>query len=289
MKYTIKNSPSNSINNIFYWINESKLGYRYRFNGQEQDNEISGTGNIMTAEFWEYDTRLGRRFNLDPVVKVFESPYSTFSNNPIWFIDIKGNDTTVVGAVSAQSAIRDVPSNPSFVPPGTKLQSLATFSAKIQDGKFTMVDVNVYPTEFESPVLWGIKPEFTSVTNKTFRITENGQKAYIHYTVQTELSSLEVMGQWANTLLSGTVQDNVITVTQSVDIEIDMNSIRTTFDGSTFPETQYNAAYIVNTGVERKTGKISMTLKQSSYEEAVKAKTFNERNHPQKFTKKLTY
>ena len=40
--------------------------YKYGFNGQERDVEISGNGNLNTAEFWEYDCRLGRRWNLDP-------------------------------------------------------------------------------------------------------------------------------------------------------------------------------------------------------------------------------
>ncbi len=64
--------------------------YSFGFNGQERDNEISGAGNIYTAEFWEYDARLGRRFNIDPVVKHWESGYATFSNNPIFFADPTG-------------------------------------------------------------------------------------------------------------------------------------------------------------------------------------------------------
>jgi hypothetical protein len=47
-------------------------------------------GNIMSAEFWEYDTRLGRRWNSDPVINSSESPYSTMSNNPIYYNDPNG-------------------------------------------------------------------------------------------------------------------------------------------------------------------------------------------------------
>ncbi len=65
--------------------------YRYGFNGQEKDDEVSGSGNTMTAEFWEYDSRLGRRWNTDPVTKVWESPYACFDNNPILFSDVLGN------------------------------------------------------------------------------------------------------------------------------------------------------------------------------------------------------
>jgi len=69
--------------------------YRYGFNGHEKSDEIKGKGNSYTADFWEFDPRVGKRWNPDPVVKVGETPYSAFSNNPIWLIDLKGADTTV--------------------------------------------------------------------------------------------------------------------------------------------------------------------------------------------------
>jgi RHS repeat-associated protein len=69
-------------------------GYRYGFNGQEKSAEINSDGNSTNAEFWQYDARLGRRWNMDPVCKEYESPYSTFGNNPIWNIDVDGSDTT---------------------------------------------------------------------------------------------------------------------------------------------------------------------------------------------------
>jgi RHS repeat-associated protein len=70
----------------------SSTGYRYGFGGQEKDDEISGNGNSYTAEYWEYDARLGRRWNRDPVVKPWESGYATFGNNPIYFADPTGLD-----------------------------------------------------------------------------------------------------------------------------------------------------------------------------------------------------
>ena len=66
--------------------------YRFGFNTQERDDEIAGVGNIMTAQFWEYDSRLGRRWNVDPVKKHWESPYATFANNPIYYRDPEGLD-----------------------------------------------------------------------------------------------------------------------------------------------------------------------------------------------------
>lgn len=69
----------------------SSTAYRYGFNGQEKDNEVSGDGNSNTAEFWQYDTRLGRRWNLDPRPQIKISDYATFGNNPIKFSDILGD------------------------------------------------------------------------------------------------------------------------------------------------------------------------------------------------------
>lgn len=62
-------------------------------NGQEKDDEITGaSGSTYNAMFWEYDARLGRRWNLDPVVKPYFTGYGAFGNNPILFVDPHGND-----------------------------------------------------------------------------------------------------------------------------------------------------------------------------------------------------
>jgi hypothetical protein len=66
--------------------------YRFGFNTQERTDEIAGFGNHNTALFWEYDTRLGRRWNLDKVKKSWLSSYCSFSNNPIIFVDPTGDD-----------------------------------------------------------------------------------------------------------------------------------------------------------------------------------------------------
>ena len=67
----------------------------------ESDNEIAGDKNVYTAPFWQYDSRIGRRWNVDPVVKPFESPYACFNSNPILYADPDGRDgiATVKGDV----------------------------------------------------------------------------------------------------------------------------------------------------------------------------------------------
>jgi len=69
-------------------------GYRYGFGGQEH-SEQNAQG-IYTAEWWEYDSRIGRRWNVDPIYKEFESPYVSFGDNPILIIDPNGDDGTPV-------------------------------------------------------------------------------------------------------------------------------------------------------------------------------------------------
>ena len=41
--------------------------------------------------FWEYDSRIGRRWNVDPIYKASESRYLVFGNNPIYYRDPNGD------------------------------------------------------------------------------------------------------------------------------------------------------------------------------------------------------
>jgi hypothetical protein len=68
--------------------------YRFGFNEQEKDDEVAGAGNINAALYWEYDTRLGRRWNLDPKQNEVISYYACYKNNPIINIDINGDTPT---------------------------------------------------------------------------------------------------------------------------------------------------------------------------------------------------
>ncbi|MBN8696094.1 MAG: hypothetical protein J0L87_06155 [Bacteroidetes bacterium] len=77
--------------------------YRYgAAGGQEKDDEITGNvGTHYTAEYWEYDARLGRRWNVDPMFKEkpWMSPYHAFSNKPILNIDPNGANDDEYNAV----------------------------------------------------------------------------------------------------------------------------------------------------------------------------------------------
>ena len=63
--------------------------YRYSINGQEKCDELNY--NMTYAKYWEYDSRIERRWNIDPIIKIDESPYLCFSGNPILISDVLGN------------------------------------------------------------------------------------------------------------------------------------------------------------------------------------------------------
>lgn len=63
---------------------------------------MKGDGNSYTTHFRQNDPRLGRRWNIDPVVKFHESPYATFANNPVWLVDPNGADTTLYASGSGE-------------------------------------------------------------------------------------------------------------------------------------------------------------------------------------------
>ncbi len=69
--------------------------YRYGFNGQLKSDEVKGTSNSYTAEFWEYDPRSGRRWNLDPKPGISLSNYACFANSPTGITDALGDTTSI--------------------------------------------------------------------------------------------------------------------------------------------------------------------------------------------------
>ena len=77
----------------------SSSDYRYGFNGMEKDDEIKGNGNSYDFGSRIYDPRIGRWMSRDPQSSLFTflSPYSSFANNPIYFVDEDGAVVKVAG------------------------------------------------------------------------------------------------------------------------------------------------------------------------------------------------
>jgi hypothetical protein len=81
-------------------VNFSGSNYRYAFNGQETQTEITGSSSHMSAEFWMYDSRIGRRWNLDPKPNPSFSSYSCFESNPVLFADPYGDTIGISNAIN---------------------------------------------------------------------------------------------------------------------------------------------------------------------------------------------
>ncbi|MCE2973785.1 MAG: RHS repeat-associated core domain-containing protein [Sediminibacterium sp.] len=74
-------------------------GYRYGFNGKENDNEVKGEGNQQDYGWRIHDPRIGRFLSTDPISKDYPelTPYQYASNTPIQAIDLDGLEAAGVG------------------------------------------------------------------------------------------------------------------------------------------------------------------------------------------------
>jgi hypothetical protein len=72
-------------------FSNTEFHYSFGMNTQEKDDEIYGAGNSYSAEYWQYDARLGRRWNVDPLCFTSIGSYSVFINNPVMFLDTEGD------------------------------------------------------------------------------------------------------------------------------------------------------------------------------------------------------
>ncbi|WP_139169978.1 RHS repeat protein [Chitinophaga terrae (ex Kim and Jung 2007)] len=81
---------------------EGGAGYRFGFNGKENDNEVKGEGNEIAFEARVYDPRVGRFLSVDPLTKKYPefSPYLFANNSPISLIDVLGKEGGPGGGVA---------------------------------------------------------------------------------------------------------------------------------------------------------------------------------------------
>ena len=78
--------------------------YRFGFHTQERSDELHQ--NHYTAEYWEYDSRIGRRWNQDPKPNPSISNYAAFANNPIFYTDVLGDSINVSATKSVDASTK---------------------------------------------------------------------------------------------------------------------------------------------------------------------------------------
>jgi len=81
-------------------------GYRYGFNGKENDKEVKGEGNQQDYGMRIYDTRLGRFLSVDPLTPEYPelTPYQFASNTPIQAIDLDGLEAFFIHGTNSNSS-----------------------------------------------------------------------------------------------------------------------------------------------------------------------------------------
>ncbi len=72
-------------------------GYRYGFQGQEQDNEVKGAGNSVNYKYRMHDPRIGKFLSIDPLAPEypFYSPYAFSGNRVIDAYELEGLEPVV--------------------------------------------------------------------------------------------------------------------------------------------------------------------------------------------------
>ncbi|MEN9998794.1 MAG: hypothetical protein RI922_1784 [Bacteroidota bacterium] len=123
----------------------------YSFNGMEKDNEVKGEGDSYNTYYRQFDPKIGRWLSLDPLKSRYPwiAPYAAFNNNPIYFIDIKGDESwppsklisnktsaPVLGSISEIQTYqkqnnRNVNSNFVIIE-GVKYSELSTYSTQLK-------------------------------------------------------------------------------------------------------------------------------------------------------------
>jgi RHS repeat-associated protein len=93
-------------------------GYRYGFNGKENDNEVKGEGNQQDYGMRVYDPRIGKFLSVDPLTKNYPwyTPYQFAGNTPIQAIDLDGMEPKGVVAQDESGSFR-------FTKPAVKILS----------------------------------------------------------------------------------------------------------------------------------------------------------------------
>ncbi|MCO5254176.1 MAG: hypothetical protein M9892_07435 [Bacteroidetes bacterium] len=135
---------------LYYPFGQAMLSYsneefNYSFGMNTQEKEDDVFEGAYSAEYWMYDSRLGRRWNNDPRPNPSISVYACFRNNPIWFSDIYGDSIDV-----KFNQVLDDDGNPTGV-----INVEVTYTGKVLNNSSEEVDM--------SKVISGIESEFKRI------------------------------------------------------------------------------------------------------------------------------
>ncbi|MFB6455597.1 RHS repeat domain-containing protein [Chitinophaga sp. Hz27] len=103
-------------------------GYRYGFNGKENDNEVKGEGNQQDYGFRIYDPRIAKFLSVDPLIQSYPwyTPYQFAGNKPIVAIDLDGLEEYIVHQYFNQNKVSKI-----------EIVRFADVNGNVQDNRMT--------------------------------------------------------------------------------------------------------------------------------------------------------
>ena len=169
----------------------ANTNYRYSINGQEKSTEVDPGGNITTAEYWEYDSRIGKRWNCDQVRKEYESPYATFGNNPIRYVDPYGKDTALYTSNAGTLVGTKKGGDPKRTPIWVVDETAKNYNAK-------------NPWATATPLIYQVGKKAGGVSGRTFRDNHPLKNIGTKYGAQVYKEDLlDLTGEFNNLLKHG--------------------------------------------------------------------------------------
>jgi len=167
--------------------------YRYGFGGHEKDNEVSGEGNHLAFGDYGYDTRLGRRWNIDPIELPDISGYAVFNNNPNFFTDPDGESPISIFAKMVAKA-------------GLKKAAKETIEAMVKS-RLTPYMSKKWAKQLAGDALdaidiatsqswWEYALEVVPVVGDIYGASQLGKQGYKIYKITQKFESV---GKWAST------------------------------------------------------------------------------------------
>jgi len=120
-------------------------GYRYGFNGKENDNEVKGPGNSIDFGERIYDPRIGKFLSVDASERNYPSisPYAFSFNNPVLYNDPDGNDPIITVKSSNSKLIKGVTVINIVIDVTLKGKIVSNTSNRNFDGRMTAAQTNI--------------------------------------------------------------------------------------------------------------------------------------------------
>jgi YD repeat-containing protein len=157
------------------WVGGNE--YRYSHNSHEREDEIFE--NAQSAEHWMFDSRIGRRWEIDPMTYEWQSPYAVFNNNPIYYADplgLKGEPKT--------GDTRTNPDGTTSTYNGKGWETTPVGKSTSPDNAVGLDEVDIITTKPEpkpkadapAPDNGAAPPDNTAVAPKPFEFKNNGNK-----------------------------------------------------------------------------------------------------------------